>query len=163
MGDLLRGRPFVRLKCCAPLDFVPVISSKEETMPTYEYRCPKGHLFETIQKMSDPPVASCPECDADAERLISAGAGFLFKGPGFYITDYRSDAYREQARKEEAFSGSKASKEGGDSKAESSGSEKAPSAEGGSTKSKAKESSSDGNSSTGAGSSGGASSAPPSD
>ncbi len=83
-------------------------------MPTYEYRCPQGHEFETLQKMSDPPVAPCPECGTEAERLLSTGAGFLFKGSGFYITDYRSDAYREQARKESsAFSGSRASGEGG--------------------------------------------------
>ncbi len=76
-------------------------------MPTYEYRCPEGHEFEVFQKMSEPPVADCPSCGAEAERLMSTGAGLLFKGPGFYITDYRSDAYREQAKKEKsAFSGS---------------------------------------------------------
>lgn len=69
-------------------------------MPTYEYRCPKGHGFEVFQRMSDAPVAKCPECGAKAERLISGGAGFLFKGDGFYITDYRSDDYKKKASKE---------------------------------------------------------------
>jgi len=69
-------------------------------MPTYEYRCPKGHGFEVFQRMSDDPVAKCPECGAKAERLISGGAGFLFKGAGFYITDYRSDDYKKKASKE---------------------------------------------------------------
>jgi len=73
-------------------------------MPTYEYRCPEGHRFEVFQKMSDDPAASCPECGAAAERLISAGAGFLFKGGGFYITDYRSSDYKEKASKDASSS-----------------------------------------------------------
>ena len=66
-------------------------------MPTYEYRCPNGHDFELFQKMSDPPRASCPECGQESERLLSGGAGFLFKGNGFYATDYRSPSYKEAA------------------------------------------------------------------
>lgn len=66
-------------------------------MPTYEYRCPEGHQFELFQRMSDEPKASCPECGADSERLLSAGAGFLFKGDGFYITDHRSKEYNKEA------------------------------------------------------------------
>lgn len=69
-------------------------------MPTYEYRCPKGHEFEKFQRMSDPPVAACPECGEAAQRVLSGGAGFLFKGEGFYITDYRSDSYKKAAAKE---------------------------------------------------------------
>lgn len=70
-------------------------------MPTYEYRCRDcGCAFEVFQRMSDRPAAPCPECGHGAERLISGGAGVLFKGDGFYITDYRSDAYRERAREE---------------------------------------------------------------
>jgi putative FmdB family regulatory protein len=65
-------------------------------MPTYEYRCPKGHRFDVFQKMSDPPVAKCPECGQPGERLISPGAGFLFKGEGFYITDSRSEDYKKK-------------------------------------------------------------------
>src|SRR5512141_2246826 len=73
-------------------------------MPTYEYRCPQGHEFEMFQRMSDPPVAACPTCGAQAERLLSAGAGLLFKGSGFYITDYRSDTYKKAAEKEKGGS-----------------------------------------------------------
>ena len=50
--------------------------------------------------MSDEPRAPCPDCGSRAERLISGGAGLLFKGDGFYITDYRSEAYRKRARQE---------------------------------------------------------------
>jgi len=67
-------------------------------MPTYEYRCPKGHEFDLRQRMSDEPKANCPTCGAAAVRLLSAGAGFLFKGDGFYITDYRSESYRKAAK-----------------------------------------------------------------
>ncbi len=66
-------------------------------MPTYEYRCAEGHAFEQFQKMSDPPVEVCPQCGAAAEKLMSAGAGLVFKGSGFYITDYRSDGYKKAA------------------------------------------------------------------
>lgn len=69
-------------------------------MPTYEYRCPKGHEFEQFQRMSDPAVARCPACGAEAERQLSPGAGLLFKGSGFYITDYRSDGYKKAAAAE---------------------------------------------------------------
>lgn len=71
-------------------------------MPTYDYRCREcGRDFEVFQRMSDRPGASCPACGAAAERLISGGAGLLFKGDGFYITDYRSKEYREKARAEQ--------------------------------------------------------------
>jgi len=66
-------------------------------MPTYEYRCPKGHEFELFQGMSDEPRTPCPECGKIAERLLSGGAGLIFKGEGFYITDYRSDEYKKAA------------------------------------------------------------------
>ena len=69
-------------------------------MPTYDYECPKGHTFEVFQKMTDEPVADCPECGEDARRKISGGAGFLFKGEGFYITDYRSEDYKKKASEE---------------------------------------------------------------
>ena len=60
-------------------------------MPTYEYQCPEGHAFEKFQKMSDKPQAKCPVCGKPATRKISGGAGLVFKGTGFYITDYGRD------------------------------------------------------------------------
>lgn len=69
-------------------------------MPTYEYRCANGHAFELFQRMSEDPVDTCPQCGAPAERLLSSGAGLLFKGSGFYITDYRSDSYKKAAEKD---------------------------------------------------------------
>ena len=58
-------------------------------MPTYEYECETtGRRFELFQKMTDEPVKSCPECGGSARRLIGAGAGVIFKGSGFYATDY---------------------------------------------------------------------------
>jgi len=59
-------------------------------MPTYEYRCPKGHVFEKFYpQMNDRRRVRCPTCGKTAERLISGGAGLVFKGSGFYITDYK--------------------------------------------------------------------------
>ena len=66
-------------------------------MPTYEYRCSNGHDFEQFQRMSEEPLRVCTVCGAPAERIMSAGAGLLFRGSGFYITDYRSDSYRKAA------------------------------------------------------------------
>jgi len=65
-------------------------------MPTYEYRCPDGHEFERFfRKISDAPAdVACPECGKIAERRMSAGAGLLFKGSGFYLTDYGKNAHR---------------------------------------------------------------------
>jgi putative FmdB family regulatory protein len=60
-------------------------------MPTYEYQCPDGHAFEKFQKMTDKPRAKCPVCGKAAVRRISGGAGLVFKGSGFYITDYGKD------------------------------------------------------------------------
>jgi putative FmdB family regulatory protein len=60
-------------------------------MPTYEYGCPNGHHFEKIQKITEKPRVKCPECGAPATRKISGGAGLVFKGSGFYITDYGKD------------------------------------------------------------------------
>lgn len=73
-------------------------------MPTYAYRCAKcGHEFEFFAKISDRPRArKCPACGGRAKRQISGGAGFLFKGEGFYTTDYRSEEYRSKAAAEGA-------------------------------------------------------------
>jgi len=83
-------------------------------MPTYEYRCPQcGTDFEKFQKMSDPPVAPCPSCGAEAERRMSAGAGLVFKGSGFYITDYRGDSYKKAAQADSGGSSASSPSEAG--------------------------------------------------
>ena len=69
-------------------------------MPTYEYRCPEGHEFERFQKMTDPPRAKCPVCGRQAIRKITGGAGLIFKGSGFYITDYGKDGKGPRTEKE---------------------------------------------------------------
>lgn len=70
-------------------------------MPTYVYRCKKcKHRFELFHSITDETVKRCPRCKGKAERIPAAGAGILFKGSGFYITDYRSKSYKEQAKKE---------------------------------------------------------------
>jgi putative FmdB family regulatory protein len=71
-------------------------------MPTYVYRCREcGHLFEHFEKMSSSGKSrKCPACGSRGERQISGGAGFLFKGGGFYTTDYRSKEYRSQHKAE---------------------------------------------------------------
>jgi putative FmdB family regulatory protein len=61
-------------------------------MPTYEYQCQKcGHRFSEFQKITDPPVRNCPKCGKKncVEQVISGGSGLIFKGSGFYITDYK--------------------------------------------------------------------------
>lgn len=74
-------------------------------MPTYEYRCEKGHEFEVFQRISEPPVEKCTHCGARAERLLSAGGGLIFKGSGFYITDYgRGDSYKKAAESDKGGS-----------------------------------------------------------
>jgi len=60
-------------------------------MPTYEYQCPEGHRFEKFQKMTDRPRAKCPTCGKPGARMISGGTGLVFRGTGFYITDYGKD------------------------------------------------------------------------
>jgi len=76
-------------------------------MPTYEYRCKScGHQFEKFTtKISNESTVDCPKCDGLAERLISGGAGLLFKGSGFYATDYRSDSYKKAEKKDSGTSG----------------------------------------------------------
>jgi putative FmdB family regulatory protein len=78
-------------------------------MPTYEYACQKcGHEFEALQSMSAAPMKICPKdlCPQKkwgrglVKKKISAGAGLLFKGSGFYITDYRSEGYKQSAKKD---------------------------------------------------------------
>ena len=102
-------------------------------MPTYEYTCAKcGHEFEKVQSMSDAALTVCPKelCGlkkwgkGKVKRAISAGAGLIFKGSGFYITDYRSENYKAGAKKDAApASGGDSAKSSGDSKPAASSSE----------------------------------------
>jgi len=85
-------------------------------MPTYEYECRKcGHVFERFQSMTDEPVKRCPLCRCKVQRVFGPGSGIIFKGSGFYATDYRSSDYSKSARKEngggEASGGEKGAKE----------------------------------------------------
>ena len=84
-------------------------------MPTYEYRCPEGHRFERFAKMSEAAAElPCPECGRLAARQLSGGAGLVFKGSGFYLTDYGKNAHRKGGADVPA----KSESSGGESKAE---------------------------------------------
>lgn len=71
-------------------------------MPTYDYRCNScDHSFELFQHITENPVKKCPACGKlEVERVIGAGGGIIFKGSGFYQTDYRSEEYKSKAKKE---------------------------------------------------------------
>jgi putative FmdB family regulatory protein len=89
-------------------------------VPTYEYECEAcGHTLEAFQGISEKPLRKCPECGRrKLRKLIGAGAGLIFRGEGFYATDYRSKDYKEKAKKEEGGAGTKGeaeSKSGGES------------------------------------------------
>ena len=76
-------------------------------MPTYEYQCRScAQRFDARQSIMAPPRTRCPHCGKKVDRLISAGAGFLFRGSGFYTTDYRSTPYQEAAKKDKDREGS---------------------------------------------------------
>ncbi|MCF6311994.1 MAG: zinc ribbon domain-containing protein [Verrucomicrobiales bacterium] len=110
-------------------------------MPTYEYECQKcKHRFDAFQSMTADRLTDCPEegCDGTLKRLIGAGAGLLFKGSGFYITDYRSDSYKSGAKKESKASSSgsgSSSKSDGGGKGKSSSSSSSSSSSGSANKS----------------------------
>ncbi len=71
-------------------------------MPTYEYQCQKcKKRHETLQSITAKPLTKCPKCSGRLKRLISSGSGFLFKGGGFYITDYRSKSYNDAKKKDQ--------------------------------------------------------------
>jgi putative FmdB family regulatory protein len=78
-------------------------------MPTYEFRCPLGHEFERFYRSIGTAEAqtACPECGQIAERMMSAGAGLVFKGSGFYLTDYGKDAHKKKAPGETKGDGAK--------------------------------------------------------
>jgi putative FmdB family regulatory protein len=77
-------------------------------MPTYDYKCNAcGHAFERFQSITSPPITKCPECGKNkVKRLLGTGAGLIFKGSGFYITDYRDSGYKEAAKKDSGSSSS---------------------------------------------------------
>ncbi|QNN23900.1 zinc ribbon domain-containing protein [Planctomycetales bacterium ZRK34] len=81
-------------------------------MPTYDYRCDNcGHELEVFQSMSASPLRKCPECGRlKLKRLIGTGAGVIFKGGGFWETDYRSDSYKKDAEAEKKPAESKSDK-----------------------------------------------------
>ena len=71
-------------------------------MPTYEYQCQKcKRRHEAFQNITAKPLTQCPHCRGRLKRLLGSGSGFLFKGSGFYITDYRSKSYRDAKKKDE--------------------------------------------------------------
>ena len=81
-------------------------------MPTYEYLCDFcDHEFEIVQPITADALKKCPKCKKKVRRLISGGGGILFKGSGFYQTDYRSESYKKAAKKDQE----KASGKSGDS------------------------------------------------
>lgn len=94
-------------------------------MPTYEYVCEKcGHQFELFQSMKDKPITVCPKekcpnkrwAKGKVKRMLGTGGGLIFKGSGFYITDYRSEHYKQAAKKDSAPASS-GSSSGSESKA----------------------------------------------
>src|SRR5487761_813168 len=98
-------------------------------MPTYDYVCDAcDHKFELFQSITAEPEKKCPECGKrKLRRLIGAGAGFVFKGSGFYQTDYRSESYKKKAEAESKSSSEASSKSNSDGKSESKSSESTPS------------------------------------
>ena len=112
-------------------------------MPTYDYRCDAcGHELELFQSFSESPKRKCPECGTlKLKRLIGTGGGIIFKGAGFYETDYRSDSYKEGAKAEkESKTASKPDSKGKDG---SSGAKSDGSAKGGKKQAKKKKKSAD--------------------
>ncbi len=92
-------------------------------MPTYDYQCEKcNRTFEVFQSMKDPHLTQCTQegCDGNIRRLLGTGAGLIFKGSGFYITDYRSDQYKQAAKKDASSGSSSTSSSGGNGGASSS-------------------------------------------
>lgn len=74
-------------------------------MPTYEYECQKcGHHYELYQSIKDGPKRTCPKCHGRVKRLLGTGAGLIFKGSGFYSTDYRTPNYTAGAKKDSGAS-----------------------------------------------------------
>jgi putative FmdB family regulatory protein len=107
-------------------------------MPTYEYACENcGYEFEEFQSITAPPLKKCPQCARRAlRRLIGTGGGVIFKGNGFYQTDYRSESYKKSAQAEKS-SQSDSGRSSGDSK-KTDGKKEKPATEASSPKESAK-------------------------
>ncbi|MFP4381102.1 MAG: FmdB family zinc ribbon protein [Candidatus Sumerlaeia bacterium] len=99
-------------------------------MPTYDYICEKGHEFEEFQRITAEPIAECPKCGSKAKRLVGGGAGLIFKGSGFYITDYKKNGNGKSA--------SSPSTSGSSASSESKSSDSTKSSDSGSSKSESK-------------------------
>jgi putative FmdB family regulatory protein len=108
-GEPMRCRLGRWLVFCFFWERIATVPRLQCSMPTYEYSCEKcGGAFEMVQSMRDEPLRECPKelCrqkkwgHGKVKRLIGTGAGLIFKGSGFYITDYRSDSYKEAAKKD---------------------------------------------------------------
>jgi putative FmdB family regulatory protein len=91
-------------------------------MPTYEYQCDAcNHTFEEFQSFSAEPLKKCPQCKKKKlRRLFGGGAAILFKGSGFYQTDYRSESYKQAAKADQASASGSTDKAGSTGKAEAS-------------------------------------------
>jgi len=91
-------------------------------MPTYEYRCEEcGYEFEQFQSITSQPLRKCPKCGKrELKRLIGVGSGIIFKGSGFYQTDYRSESYKEAEKKEKGTTDTSDTKKKADTKTEDS-------------------------------------------
>jgi len=110
-------------------------------MPTYEYQCDAcEHNFDEFQSMSEPPLTKCPKCGKKKlRRVFGAGAAVIFKGSGFYQTDYRSESYKQAAKADQDAAGKSAGKADSNGTSGSNGT----AADGGSTKAKGKTSKSE--------------------
>jgi putative FmdB family regulatory protein len=112
-------------------------------MPTYEYVCPAcGYEFEAFQAITDGALRKCPQCKRlKLKRLIGSGAGIIFRGTGFYETDYRSKSYMEGQKKDSSSASTPAASKGNGSPAAGKSADAGSKSKAGTTKSKAKKAS----------------------